>query len=259
MIHDGLSRLTGYPDPGTLTFVAARRSPELAGIFFWRMGAVATEPKELTVCVLIDYQNIHLTAHDLFGSIGAPVRESLVHPLAFAERVLDVRSQRQEILAQKLTRLMAVKAFRGTPSNQREPGLYSAAQRQRAVWSRDPRVEVTYRTLRYPRDWGEPWCNERPREKGIDVLIALDLVELARIGSYDIVILASHDTDMEPAIERALKERRTRIETAGWQGARRLKPRGQNIWHTALDGLEFAKTRDRRDYWSHSGGPARAV
>ncbi|MBO0804108.1 MAG: NYN domain-containing protein [Nocardiopsaceae bacterium] len=200
--------------------------------------------------MLIDYQNIHLTAHDLFAPRGTRVRESLVHPLAFAERVIEARAARQQIPAQRVTRLDAVKVFRGTPSNQREPGLYSAAQRQSAMWSRDPRVNVTYRTLRYPGDWGQAWCSERPREKGIDVLIALELVDQARAGTHHIVILASHDTDMEPAIERAFRERQVRIETAGWQGARRLKPHGRNVWHTALNATDFVNTRDRRDYWS---------
>lgn len=211
------------------------------------MGA---EHGELAVCVLIDYQNIHLTAHDLFTPPGTPVRQSLIHPLAFAEKVSEVRAARQRIPEQRITRLQSVKVFRGMPSNKREPGLYSAAQRQSAMWSRDPRVEVTYRTLRYPRDWGQPWCADRPREKGIDVLVALELVDQARSGAYDIVILASHDTDMEPAVERAFKERKARIETAGWEGARHLRPRGRGVWHTALGASDFVKTRDRRDYWT---------
>jgi uncharacterized LabA/DUF88 family protein len=218
---------------------------------------VRAEPSELAVCVLIDYQNIRLTAHDLFAPPGTRVRDSLIHPLAFAERIVEIRAGRQQIPEQRHTRLQAVKVFRGAPSNQREPGLYSAAQRQSAMWSRDPRVAVAYRPLRYPRDWGQSWCTDRPREKGIDVLVALELVDQARAGTYDIVILASHDTDMEPAIERAFKERRARVETAGWQGARRLKPHKRNVWHTALDAADFVSARDRRDYWTHNDAPAR--
>jgi uncharacterized LabA/DUF88 family protein len=81
------------------------------------------------------------------------------------------------------------------------------------------------------------------------VLVALDLVDIAQAGAYDIVILASHDTDMEPAVERALNRGRARIETAGWQGARRIKPHGRNVWHTALDASDYMKARDRRSYW----------
>lgn len=199
--------------------------------------------------MLVDYQNIHLIARDLFAPPGAQARDTLVDPLAFGEKVLEVRSERQRLPEQKNVRLEAVKVYRGVPSNHHEPRLYSVNQRQASTWSRDRRVEMITRTLRYPLGWGESWCQERPREKGIDVLVALDLVDLAQQGTYDVVILASHDTDMEPAIERALYRGRSRVETAGWQGARRLKPGRRNIWHTALEGADFVKVRDRRNYW----------
>jgi hypothetical protein len=203
---------------------------------------------ELTLCVLIDYQNIHLTARDLFAPPGTRAEDTVVHPLAFAEKLVEVRAANQQISTQKLTRLEAVKVYRGAPSNHHEPTLYSVSQRQRAFWSRDPRVGITYRTLRYPNNWGSATCQERPREKGIDVLLALDLVDVATEGPYDIVVLATHDTDLEPAIDRALSKRRTKIETAGWLGGRRLKPQGQNVWHTYLDGSDYVSVRDRRNY-----------
>jgi uncharacterized LabA/DUF88 family protein len=206
-------------------------------------------PDTPSVVVLIDYQNIHLTARDVFAPPGTDARDALVDPVAFAERLVEVRAKRQQIPEQKNAKLHAVKIYRGTPSNQREPRLYSANQRQAANWSRDSRVEITSRTLRYPANWGESWCEERPREKGIDVLVALDVVDLAQQGTYDVVILASHDTDMEPAIERALYRGRSRVETGGWHGARRLKPGRRNVWHTALDGADFVEVRDRRNYW----------
>jgi hypothetical protein len=149
----------------------------------------------LTVCVLIDYQNIHLTARDVFSPPGTGARDTL---------------GQQQIPQLRLTRLQPVRVYRGMPSNHREPQLYSAAQRQHAMWTRDHRVDVTTRTLRYPYNWGKPSCQERPREKGIDVLV---------------------------------------VETAGWQGARRIKPHGRNVWHTALDASDYMKARDRRSYW----------
>lgn len=144
--------------------------------------------------------------------------------------------------------LAKVHVFRGSPSNAKEPVLYSVTQRQRAEWTRDARVHVTYRPLRYPSNWGHPTCIERAREKGIDVMVALELVQLAQFGQYDIVILASHDTDMEPALEMAAGVGRVKIETAGWQGSRRLRPAGRSLWHTALNGTDFVKVRDRRSY-----------
>lgn len=203
---------------------------------------------DLTACVLIDYQNIHLTARDIHAPIGTTAQDSLIDPCAFADKIIKVRADLQKIATQRTVQLAALRVYRGTPSNHREARLYSVTQRQRAMWSRDPRLTIISRTLRYPTNWGAPGCQERPREKGIDVLIALDLVDLATAGTFDILILATHDTDLEPALDRALSKRRTRIETAGWQGARRLKPQGQNVWHTALDGPQYIQVRDRRNY-----------
>ena len=50
-------------------------------------------------------------------------------------------------------------------------------------------------------------------EKGIDVLIALDLALGARDDRYDVAVLVSADTDLVPAIEVALDAGR-RVETA---------------------------------------------
>lgn len=196
------------------------------------------------VCMVIDYQNIHLTARDLFAPPGTAPEACLIDPLKFAERVIAVRTIRQRIATHRQAELSAVKVFRGSPSNAREPVLYGVTQRQRSEWTRDRRVDVNYRTLRYPRGWP----TSPAREKGIDVLIALTFVELANSGSYDVLILATHDTDLEPALELAARSGRTKIETAGWSDARVLRPNGQRLWHTSLDGGEMVATRDRRQY-----------
>jgi len=203
---------------------------------------------ELTLCVLIDYQNIHLTARDVFAPPGTRAEDTVVHPLAFAEKLVEIRAASQQVSAQKQARLQSVRVYRGAPSNRHEPVLYSVTQRQSAFWSRDQRVIMTSRTLRYPGNWGSATSSERPREKGIDVLLALDLVDLAAAGTYDVVVLATHDTDLEPAIDRALSKRRAKVETAGWQGARRLKPQGQSVWHTFLSACDYVAVRDRRNY-----------
>ncbi|MEO7193782.1 MAG: hypothetical protein ABIZ05_03015 [Pseudonocardiaceae bacterium] len=64
----------------------------------------------------------------------------------------------------------------------------------------------------------------------------------------DVVILASHDTDLEPALEIAIGDGQAKIETAGWSGARVLRPSGVGLWHTALDAAGMDKTRDRFSY-----------
>ena len=80
------------------------------------------------------------------------------------------------------------------------------------------------------------------------MLVALNLVRIAERATHDIAILAAHDTDLEPALEMAATAGRTKIETAGWEGCRRLRIPGRNLWHTALGSQEFLLCRDRKDY-----------
>lgn len=195
-------------------------------------------------CVVIDYQNIHLMAHQIWAPKGLPVHECLIHPLKFAEQVLAVRAVRQQDVVQQRAVLAGVKVFRGSPSNRHQSFLYGISQRQRSEWTRDRRVDVVYRTLRYPQGWP----SAPAREKGVDVLVALTLVRVAQDPEIDVVILASHDTDLEPALEMGVADGAAKIETAGWQGANVLRPSGGRLWHTTLSAADMVKTRDRVNY-----------
>lgn len=203
----------------------------------------------LTAAVLIDYQNIHLTAHGCWGRSGAPY-ESLVHPLRFADQVLQVRRQRQQDERQRTAVLTDVFVFRGLPSNKNQPALYRVAQAHRSEWERDKRVHVTYRPLRYPSGWP----NHPAQEKGVDVLVALQLVKVVEHRRHDVVILAAHDTDLEPALELAATSGQAKVETAGWAHCRRLMVPGRRLWHTTLGEQEFREARDLRDYSAYVKG-----
>jgi uncharacterized LabA/DUF88 family protein len=199
--------------------------------------------------VVIDYQNMHLTARGAFTPQGTPTHHSLLHPLHLANQILIARKVALGANYQE-TALERVEVFRGLPSNQHDPKGYSRSQAQRAEWTRDSRVAVTYRPLRYQHEQG----NLVPREKGVDVLVALKLVELAQSGAYDLVILAAHDTDLEPALEVALasepcRTRKVRVETAGWQNCKNLQPSGgPRIWHTSMLPVNYQAARDRKIY-----------
>lgn len=97
-------------------------------------------------------------------------------------------------------------------------------------------VTVITRQLRYHWDWGHreqlpppgpkapprlvtltPW--ERPQEKGIDVTIALDLVEFALTDKFDVAIVVSLDRDLHEIADalrnlRPLIARPIRLEAA---------------------------------------------
>lgn len=225
----------------------------------------------LSALVVIDYQNIHLTAHERFAPVGLAKHETLVHPLHFANQVLITRMHRLAVRAMAEgapapvpVRLDCVKVYRGSPSNAQAPTAYRRSQAQRSEWTRDRRVQVYYRTLRYL--WDPARHEKVPSEKGIDVLAALAVVRAADSKAFDLIIVASHDTDLEPAIEAAIlgpdvlvpstaqqldvdaDPRSVTVETAGWDGCKRLRVPGLEIRHTSLGPTEFVRSRDRKDY-----------
>lgn len=203
-----------------------------------------------TAKVVIDYQNIHLTGHGKFVPDGVLRHESLVHPLHFANQWLTVRNRTLAAkgmaggVEQVQYDLVSVAAFRGLPSNKENPNGYRRNQAQQSEWTRDERVAVTYRPLRYS---GQPG-NRVIQEKGVDVMVALELVRSADRHTADVVVLASHDTDMEPALATALEADNVTIETVGWDRCRVLRVPGVRLWHTRLYGEQFVNSRDRKDY-----------
>ena len=209
----------------------------------------------LRVAVVMDYQNIHLTAHGEFCPPGLAKHESLIHPLHFANQMVQVRAAARRFKgvdddstpAASLTR---VAVFRGLPGNRQQPDFYRRNLAQQSEWTRDRRVLVEYRPLKYTYDDYGSWSAQ---EKGVDVRVALEVIRSTESGLYEVVILAAHDTDLEPAIEYALdsepvKTGRVQIETAGWVNSKQLRIPGRPTWHTALNATHFVRSRDRKDY-----------
>ncbi|MFH8285515.1 NYN domain-containing protein [Streptomyces antibioticus] len=161
------------------------------------------------VAVFLDYQNVHLTAHGLFTNPGTPVHKALVHPLHLAERIVSKRKPASE--------LHQVRIFRGRPNPARDPVPTAANDAQTAAWSRDSRVSVTRRDLNY-----RGWPDHPPREKGVDVAMAIDLVESALLKQYDVAVVFTADTDLVPAIEMAFYRTEPRVEIAAWSGQKPL-------------------------------------
>ena len=91
-------------------------------------------------------------------------------------------------------------------------------------------------------------------EKGVDVLCALAMVREARRQDVDLVILASHDSDLEPALDEAIALQTAKIETFCWfdrtqpGGTRQLRPSGRTIWNTRLGETEFQNCWDLTNY-----------
>ena len=102
---------------------------------------------------------------------------SLLHPLHLAQGVLSRRGQffKEQVTQFKITQ---VRVFRGLPSNKQEPERYAQNLSQKSEWSKDRRVRIEYLELKYRTKQGLP-----PQEKGIDVLTALNFVEMVQSGS----------------------------------------------------------------------------
>jgi len=194
-----------------------------------------------SVQLFMDYQNVHLTGHQQFGAQGAPAHLSLVHPGLFADAIDANRKSHH-----RPGTISHVFVFRGLPSAEYEPDSNRRNQAQAGEWTRDPRVIVRPRPLRYPPTWPD----EKAREKGIDVLLATRFVRAAILHLADILILASRDTDLEPAIElAACVPNAPVIEVCNWAGRGRLCRQLQpQPWCTYLDDSDFLACHDTRQY-----------
>jgi uncharacterized LabA/DUF88 family protein len=139
--------------------------------------------------------------------------------------------------------LTEIHVFRGLPSRRHEPGQHARVQRQASNWTRDRRVSMYLRPLRYPRDWPE----NRSQEKGVDVALAIEIVRAAITGSADLVIVATRDTDVVPALELVQNDSDSTVELANWHGQSELKlsPQPDAV---RLDKSAFQRSRDTYNY-----------
>jgi hypothetical protein len=117
-----------------------------------------------------------------------------------------------------------------------------------------PPADVPLRARRPLLDvWGRTTISE-VREKGGDVLVALALVREATDPDVGLVILASHDTDLAPALDEALETCKAKVETCCWRNPDRRWPGapqpsgGRRVWNTRLRRGEFDRCQDRTDY-----------
>lgn len=141
---------------------------------------------------------------------------------------------------------------RSKPRGRRGPGL-PAGNRRQALGVGQATVTAITRPLHHLPSSSE---GERPtawkaREKGIDVLIAIDMVMGAVREEYDVAVLMSADTDLVPAVEAVLALGK-RAKVASWspeQGwGSRLAVPGRKIWCHWLDRGDFERVRDATDY-----------
>lgn len=226
----------------------------------------------MRAAVVIDYQNVHLTAWEVFNRAGER-HESLIHPRQFADIAIQVRNQRQRE-GHPHAVLDRVVAFRGLPHVDYDWEQNRRCLDQARQWQEDG-ADVELRDLKYRHVLG---ADGRPvlnihgkkeakgpgKEKGIDVLCALTCVREALRPDIDVVILASRDTDLVPTLDTLVDMRQdhpdiARIETVSWfnknanregnyMGGSLLPSGGRRIWNTNLDRRAYEASLDRRSY-----------
>jgi uncharacterized LabA/DUF88 family protein len=209
-----------------------------------------------TMAVVMDYQNVHLTAAELYLP-GRPAGEALIEPFKFAAQLAQAKNASQSDAA-KHVEVRRVEVYRGIPIQEDDFDANRRNQEQKSRWEHGHIgiVSVTLRPLMY-RDWR--WVNGvrvpvRPsrREKGVDVLCALALTRLAQSGMYDVVVLASRDTDLAPALDEAARLGRAKVEAVKWYkpddrqtfGSIRTERR---LWTTSMDEQRFRASLDTFD------------
>lgn len=192
-------------------------------------------PKVIT---FIDYQNAHISAHEMYCGPLDPPHACLIDPVKLSELIVKRRAPGGE--------LAQIRVYRGRPDPRKQPKLASANDQQFSRWMQDSRVLVRRRMLRYPSDWGEADCVDQPREKGIDVSLAIDMARMALEKKYEVGILFSRDTDLLPALEMVRDLKAAHVEVAGWAGSSRL--RLHKLWYHELDAADFVAVRDTHYY-----------
>jgi uncharacterized LabA/DUF88 family protein len=160
------------------------------------LASLASDPNA-RVMVFIDGQNSYKSCQRLFG-------EPHVNPRLLALHLAGPRTVNR----------VACRFYTGRP-NPNIPGEGTKAQRldRRLEAIRKSGVTVVMRPLRYHWDWGHreslprpeagapsqtvtlsPW--QRPQEKGIDVVMALDVIDFVLTGVCDVAIVCSLDRDL---------------------------------------------------------------
>lgn len=213
--------------------------------------------------VFFDWQNVYKRAREAFGYDGDASRFGQVDPVTLAQVLVRKHNDRSDDEAD----LAQVRIYRGRPTQQADSRGYAAFQRQASRWARNNKIVPRFNDLRYPSDWGEEGC-DAPREKGIDVALAVDLVTMAYKDEMDLAIVMSADYDLVPAIQEVVSRRRFRgegpsVEVASWRSMindRPLRIRLQNdsLWCHWLDQQDYWSAEDDTDYNIPTAAPSGA-
>lgn len=199
------------------------------------------------VAVFIDYQNLYHGARRTFGGTRSESPSfGHVDPVGLARLLVELGHAVDPGRV-----LQTTSVYRGEPGHRSRLKLRSAFGRQARRWRSDSSLTVRTTALRYRRVEHPGGWTWRAEEKGIDVLLAVDVVRGAYMDEFDAAVVASADTDLVPALEEALRAGK-RVETASWSGPETgftaLRVPGHRIWSHHLSRGHFEQVQDTTDY-----------
>jgi uncharacterized LabA/DUF88 family protein len=205
-----------------------------------------SDQERVRVAVFIDWQNTWHAAREAFGWTDFPNEYGNYSPLRLAELVTERNGRRAG------GQLVRVNIHRGLPSNKHDPRSYGAVRRQAQAWISES-SELVVPRLRPLRYYGK---EAEPREKGVDVDMAVEAIRVVMSNRCDVAILFSHDTDLLPVID-AIAELKglSAVETVSWvaEGFRSRLRTQRRIYHHALAENDFLWVEDRTNY-AYKGG-----
>jgi uncharacterized LabA/DUF88 family protein len=166
----------------------------------------------LSAILFVDYQNVYRWARRSFEVPDeAPSYVGQFDPVQLAE-LLEEKGRGRFVIDQ-------IRIYRGMPGQRYDQIGYSAAQRQIHVWRKNPKIHVFTRPIRYPKGWDRSRSSDKPKEKGIDVALAVDFVAMAFKKEYELGLIFSADTDLRPALEYVNSaEVEPKGEVVAWRG-----------------------------------------
>lgn len=189
---------------------------------------------------------MHRRAKNVFATVSGHFS-----PWALGKRLVEIRNAN---LANEASTLHQVRVYRGLPDSRLQPKANAANQAQTAAWmNSSPAPNHLYiyrRPLRYPAQW--PKAGVAPQEKGVDVALAVDLVQLTYQGGFDIAIVCSHDSDFSPALDviRTASTASVHLEVASWSNRNRISytDDSNKPWCHRLTETDFNSVKDTRSY-----------
>jgi NYN domain len=199
-------------------------------------GASTTSLPRLRVAVFIDLQNCYECARTAFHAPGDP---SYLGNMDLGRLARLLAGKGGPALD-----LTFVGVYCGLADPRIAPKTNSARMKQIRAWERAG-ITVFARPLQYLR--GLP-----PREKGVDVKLAIDIVMKAIEDVYDLAIIASCDSDLNPAIDALLELRRLNgkpdVAVIAWEGRKHNLGRPPDVPFRWLGKLDYRAIQDPTDY-----------